>query len=181
MSDTRPDRPGQSTLRFLVDLARDWGMALGVVLVIFVGYTALFGPSVPARGEAPDFTLVDLDGQAVALSSVDADVVVLNFWFTTCPPCRAEIPELAAFAAEHPEVALYGVSTDTDLPRARLARASEQLGVTYPVLHDVRADVARNYGVTVFPTTVVIRDMQIVSAQVGVVDRARLQSMIRAR
>jgi len=47
------------------------------------------------RGQAaPDFTLKDLTGKSWTLSALKGKVAVLNFWFTSCPPCNAEIPEL---------------------------------------------------------------------------------------
>ncbi len=176
MSDTVPPQPG--AMQFLGGLLRDWGIAFVVVVVIFLGYNLIFPPKAPSLGPAPDFTLASLDGKPVELSSVDAELVVLNFWFTTCPPCRAEIPELSAFAAAHPEIPLYGISTDVNLSPGRLKRESERLGIHYPVLHDIRAEVARTYGVSVFPTTLVIRDMEIVKAKIGGLDRAMLEEMI---
>lgn len=174
-SDRNPAPRGIGT--FLLELARDWGMALGVVVVVFVLWSIFTAPRTPS-GSAPDFTLTDLQGDLVTLSEVQSELVVLNFWFTTCPPCRAEIPELSAFAAAHPDVALYGVSTDLGMPRARLRRESENLGIEYPVVHDLHGDVAARYGVNVFPTTVVLRDMEVVTARVGAVDRATLESML---
>lgn len=167
---------------FLMGLLRDWGIALAVVLVVFAGYNIFFGHKPPALGPAPDFSLSDLDGQSISLSMIDAraDLVVLNFWFTTCPPCRAEIPELSGFAKDHPDIPLYGVSTDVGMPTARLKAESARLGVAYPVLHDARADVARQYGIDTFPTTLVIRDGEIVQAKVGRLDRATLESMVAA-
>ncbi|MBX2799353.1 MAG: TlpA family protein disulfide reductase [Myxococcales bacterium] len=178
MTDAAPSTPSSWT--FLRGLARDWGIAAIVVVVVFMGYNLLFPPRPPGLGPAPDFTLNNLEGQQVTLSSVDSDLVVLNFWFTTCPPCRAEIPELTAFARDNPDIELYGVSTDVNMPPGRLQRESHKLGIRYPVLHDVRADVARRYGVSVFPTTLVIRDMQIVQARVGIVNREQLDEMVAA-
>lgn len=173
-------RRQQTAGQFALGLARDWGIALVVVVGVFLLYNLLFPARAPDLGPAPDFTLSNLEGQGVTLSAVDAqhELVVLNFWFTTCPPCRAEIPELTAFAAAHPDIPLYGVSTDVNLSPGRLKRESERLGIGYPVLHDQRADVARSYGVDVFPTTLIIRDMQIVKAKVGGIDRAILEGMI---
>ncbi len=180
MSEATPPKPQQTAAQFALGLARDWGIALLVVIGIFVGYNLVFPPKAPSLGPSPDFTLSNLQGQGVTLSSVDAqhELVVLNFWFTTCPPCRAEIPELSAFAKEHPDIPIYGVSTDIHLSPGRLARESERLGIQYPVMHDIRADVARSYGVEVFPTTLVIKDMQIVQATVGGVDRAMLEALV---
>lgn len=44
--------------------------------------------------QAIDFSLKDLHGKTVKLSALKGKVVVLNFWFTSCPPCNAEMPEL---------------------------------------------------------------------------------------
>lgn len=172
LADPPPARP------FLLTLLRDWGIAIGVVLVALLVMNALMRPSPPPLGPAPDFVLSDLDGRAVALSKVDDDLVILNFWFTTCPPCRHEIPELSRFHLEHPDIPMYGISTDVGMPTGRLKSQSERLGIRYPVLHDVNADVARTYGVDVFPTTLLIREGQIVSARVGVVDGRVLQKMV---
>src|SRR4249919_875473 len=90
---------------FLVGLVRDWGISIAVVLVLVAGYNFFFGTRPPPLGPAHDCTLSDLDGKQVALSSLgDADdLVVLNFWFTSCQPCRAEIPELTKWHAAHPD------------------------------------------------------------------------------
>jgi thiol-disulfide isomerase/thioredoxin len=177
MSEPEPER-APAPPHFLVGLLRDWGLALGVVVVVFVTYNVFFAPKPPGLGPAPDFTLSTPHGQAVTLSALEAEVVVLNFWFTTCPPCRAEIPELSAWSEEHPDIPLYGVSTDVGMAPGRLKREAERLGVTYPVLHDARAEVAGRYGIDVFPTTLVLRDGEIVNARIGAVSRKTLDAMV---
>lgn len=163
---------------FLKGLLRDWGVALALVILAFAGYNFLFGPRPPALGPAVDFTLSTPDGQSFTLSQAPAKVVVLNFWFTTCPPCRAEIPELSAWSKAHPDTPLYGVSTDVGMPPGRLQREAERLGVSYPVLHDARAEVAGRFGIDVFPTTLVVADGQIVASRVGRVDGHTLDEMV---
>lgn len=167
---------------FLLGLLRDWGFAIVVVLVALATWNLLFGARPPPLGPAPDFVLRDLDGRDVELSAIGgaSDLVVLNFWFTACRPCRTEIPELTKFHVAHPEVPLYGVSTDTNLPLAALKHASERLGIRYPVLHDARGQVASAYGVQVFPTTVVLREGRIVQAHVGVLNHRGLEQLVAA-
>jgi thiol-disulfide isomerase/thioredoxin len=167
---------------FLAGLIRDWGISIAVVLVLVAGYNFFFGARPPPLGPAQDFTLSDLDGKPVALSSIGDpdDLVVLNFWFTSCPPCRAEIPELSKWHAAHPDVPLVGVSTDVGMPIGRLRSEASRLGITYPVLHDVRADVARTYGVQAFPTTLVLRNGEVVRARVGALNGSALQALVDA-
>lgn len=169
-------------MKFALGLIKDWGIALAAMFAIFVVFTTVMTPSPPGDGPAPTFALPNLSGSTVSLDELGADgrTVVLNFWFTSCPPCRKEIPELSAYHREHPDVALVGISVDRMAPE-RLAAASQRLGVTYPVLHDPDGVVARAYGVSVFPTTVVIRDGQVVSSRVGEVNRASLATLVAER
>ena len=60
------------------------------------------GPAAPLTGHyAPDATLVDLSGNQVALSSLRGKVVVLNFWYAACEPCRLEMPALERYYQAH--------------------------------------------------------------------------------
>jgi cytochrome c biogenesis protein CcmG/thiol:disulfide interchange protein DsbE len=173
MSATQP-----SAGSFVTGLLRDWGIALAMVILAFAGYNFFFAPRAPSVGDAPDFTLSTPEGVSFTLSAAPAETLVLNFWFTTCPPCRAEIPELAAWSKAHPEIPLYGVSTDVGMPPGRLQREAQRLGVTYPVLHDAQAQVAGRYGIDVFPTTLVVSKGRIVASRIGRVDGAALDEMV---
>lgn len=167
-------------MRFLAGLLKDWGIAFVVVLAAFALYSWITTPQPKTSGPAPAFELADLEGNRVSLAALDerADVVVLNFWFTTCPPCRREIPQLSAFHRQHPDVPLVGISIDRNLSTDRLAVTSRKLGVEYPVLHDPEARVAAEYGVAVFPTTVLVRDGQIVATRIGEVTAESLLAMV---
>ena len=164
-------------MRYLVDLARDWGIALVVVVAAFFTWQFISSPPVPTVGPAPDFELSDLEGGSVKLSDYGDQLVVLNFWFTDCMPCRREIPELQAFAMANPDVPVIGISTDRMDP-AILRTRSRQLGVGYRVAHDRYGQVAGTYGVNVFPTTMIVREGEIRNIRIGELDRALLASMV---
>jgi thiol-disulfide isomerase/thioredoxin len=88
----------------------------------------LFAPVI-ARGQdsrSVQLTLKDIQGRYVRLSDYRGKVVLINFWATWCPPCRAEIPDLVRLQREH---------------RNRL----QVIGVTYPPqkLSEVRRFVRR--------------------------------------
>ena len=63
---------------------------------------------------APDFSLPDLTGKMVTLKQYRGKVVVLDFWATWCPPCRAAIPELVKLQDKYRDNGLIvlGISTD---------------------------------------------------------------------
>ncbi len=99
---------------------------------------------------APDFTLEDLTGQKVSLSSFRGKPVFLNFWASWCPPCRKEMPELQEFHQRYGEqIALVGINwgETADTVREFLAR----VGVTYLNLLDPRGTAFVLYKLTGIP------------------------------
>lgn len=154
-------------LRGLGEIALLLVLAAGALVV--VGW--LRAPDLPQK--APDFTLVDLDGQEVRLADLRGRTVVLNFWATWCGPCRLEIPAFTAYAASHPDVAVLGVAVDGS--RAELKAAARKLGIRYPVLI-ADPETRSAYGVEVLPTTVIIdADGDVASAHSGFMSGPQLR------
>ena len=103
---------------------------------------------------AADFTLKSLDGEPIELSSLHGKVVVLDFWATWCPPCRAELPSIDKLNAEFAgKVEFLGVNDeDSGTVKAFLKKA----GYTFPVLMDGKRQVHRTYGIRSIPVLLVI-------------------------
>ena len=134
-----------------------WGAlrAVGFLIVLGVLMYAIGtwrAPSLPDT--APDFALRDLEGKTVRLSDLRGKTVVLNFWASWCAPCRLEIPSFRRLARRRSDLVVVGVAADEDPATVRAAVAD--MGIEYPVLLGDRATLAK-YGVSTFPTTVVIR------------------------
>jgi peroxiredoxin len=113
---------------------------------------------VPMAGEAAqEFTLPNLDGQAVSLSDYGGSVVVLNFWASWCPPCKAEMPALQQAYDRHKDDGLVVLGINTtfmdDLPAAEDFAAGMEL--TFPILLDEDGQVSDVlYFVRSLPTSV---------------------------
>ncbi len=166
--------------RFLTGMLKDWGLALLIVVGVLAVWS-FFQPRPPSSGAAPDFVLTDLEGRTVSLADIEGEVIVLNFWATWCGPCVAEIPELAAFHAENPDVPLYGISVDDGMPGARLAAKSGKLGITYPVLHDEDGRTSNAYGINGIPVTFVLDGEREIRAVInGSLTKSRLQRAVDA-
>lgn len=108
---------------------------------------------------APDFELTLRDGSAFRLADhVGREVVVLNFFATWCGPCRAEMPELQRYAtrmaAESRPFLLVGIDAE-EQPQLVDAFVRD-LALTFDVGIDASGEVMRKYGVSSFPTTVII-------------------------
>lgn len=131
--------------------------------------------------EQRDFTLETLDGQTVSLADYKGKVVVLNFFATWCPPCKAEMPHLQAFHEQAPnDVVLLGVNlTKRDDGLEVLEQFLHDYEVTYPVLLDKQDEVGDLYEVLSIPTTYILdRQGGLVERIVGPVDAAVLENII---
>ncbi len=107
---------------------------------------------------APDFSLKDLDGHELKLSSLRGKVVLLNFWATWCPPCREEVPSLVALNKQmsgEKSFQMVTVSIDEGGKQA-VEDFFKASGVTLPVLLDTDRSISRLYGTTGVPETFVI-------------------------
>jgi thiol-disulfide isomerase/thioredoxin len=105
---------------------------------------------------APDFEIRTIQGEHFQLSEVvGKKIVVLNFFATWCGPCRAEMPELNRYFAEHKNESFLLLGIDSHESREDVGDFLGELKVEFPVGIDA-GPIAEQYGVTGLPTTVVI-------------------------
>jgi len=152
---------------------------LFVALVSGLGF---FISSCEARSEtAPDWSLKDLDGKTVKLSDFKGKVIVLNFWATWCPPCRAEIPDFIDLEKEYASkgVAVIGLSLDSIQP-SEVAAFAKNNGINYPIVMSTD-EVAQKYGVSEgIPVTCIIGpDGKIADTHLGMVKKSYLEDWIK--
>lgn len=117
------------------------------------GVEATTGTAPEVGSLAPDLALKDLTGDTVRLSSYRGKTVLLNFWATWCPPCRAEMPDLEALHKENVnnDVVVVGVNVGEDQETA--AGFVRSLGLTFPILLDSDSTAQRDHKVGYLPTT----------------------------
>ncbi len=124
-------------------------------------------------GIAPDFILKDIEGKNVELSEYRGKLVLLEFWATWCPPCKATIPGLIAVQKKYADKGLVvlGVSVDEGENLAsKLSAFSKEHKINYPVLLGSE-ETSKAYGVMSIPATFLVgKDQKIISAYKGYVD-----------
>ncbi|MBI3492648.1 MAG: TlpA family protein disulfide reductase [Acidobacteria bacterium] len=129
----------------------------------------------------PSFTARDLDGRMISPAEWRGKVVLINFWATWCPPCRAEIPELIALQAEYRgQLQIIGVSEDEGSLEA-VERFVGDYKISYPIV--VSSPELRNSFPDVFglPTTFVLdRSTRIVQKHVGLLKITVVETETRA-
>ena len=106
--------------------------------------------------QAPDFALQDINGKTFKLSDFQGRKVVLVFWASWCPDCRAEVPELKAMqaSADPEKVAFVSVSFDRTLEALKTYVAENYLpGVQlFDPSGKKESKVAADYGVKWIPS-----------------------------
>lgn len=131
--------------------------------------------------EAPDFSLLTLDGQKVKLSDYRGKAVLLNFWATWCPPCKVEMPWFVDLQKQYGKdgLVILGVAMDDSEP-ASIAKFAQGLGVNYTVLLGTDK-VSDDYGdVQYLPTTFFIgRNGAIVDKLTGLLDRKDIEDDVK--
>jgi thiol-disulfide isomerase/thioredoxin len=171
-------------MRSSVRNLKQFGLAVlfagALFALAFTSFRPLFRSSVAeASSKAPAWELKDSDGKQVKSSDFDGKVVILNFWATWCPPCKAEIPGLIELQKQYGEqgLAVIGVSLD-EHGLSKVKRSIEELGINYPiVLGNIM--MMENFGGAGIPTTFVIdRSGQIVAKHLGFTSKETFEKEI---
>ncbi len=106
--------------------------------------------------KAPEFTLKDINGRNVSIASLRGKVVLINFWATWCPPCRAEMPSMNRLYREYKGKGLEILAISTDNSASKVKDYISQNSLAFQVLMDDNIKVARQYKVFSLPTTFLI-------------------------
>jgi peroxiredoxin len=140
-------------------------LAVGILMITYtlVGQETA-SPRTNIGERAPDLQLQTTDGGTVMQSDVQGQWVVLNFWATWCPPCRAEMPSMQTlherYAEERDEDELVHVIavnlTATESKQENAGIFMQQNNFTLPLWLDTSGQTARAYQIRAYPTTVVL-------------------------
>ncbi len=137
-----------------------------------------------SRGEPVSFKAALFDGTEVTAEQHRGKVLVLNFWYAACGPCRKEAPTLVSLAEKHKgqKVQFLGVNVRDE---AKTAEAFDRtFSVPYPSVRDIDGKVlmamTTYVSPTAVPTTLVIDPEGRVAARIlGVADKSVLDTLIR--
>lgn len=134
------------------------------------------------RHFAPDFTVLDNDGNAVKLSDFKGKPVVLNFWATWCYYCKVEMPDFNSAYKNYPDVQFMMVNA-TDGVQETLENAKEYITneqFEFDVFYDTGLEAVNAYYVTGFPSTFFInKDGELITRGNGMLDYQTLEKGIK--
>ena len=129
--------------------------------------------------QAPDFSVIDIDGNTVRLSDMKGKPVVLNFWASWCPPCRVEMPDFDKVYKELGRDVQFMMVDLVDGIRETVQRGSAYIaeqGFSFPVYFDTRQEGAYAFGIRSIPATLFVDSEGFIAAGVqGAIDEAALR------
>jgi cytochrome c biogenesis protein CcmG, thiol:disulfide interchange protein DsbE len=142
-----------------------WYAALEAGVLAFAGLSPLACAATAIGQPAPSLVVQELDGQTFDLGAVRGKVVIVSFWATWCPPCRAEMPVLDAFYRRYHGQGLEMIGLSADRPHDRSDVSKVMQSFSYPaaMLDDAKVN---DFGTpSALPMTVVIDGQGMIRAQ----------------
>lgn len=124
----------------------------------------------------PDVVLIDGDDNEVSTGDLVGEPLVVNLWYSTCPPCAKELPYFAEVDAETDDVRFIGVNTLDSLEV--MERFAGERGVEYDLFRDEFAELADAIGATAMPITLFVTSNGTIVEQTGPLDADELRAEI---
>jgi len=163
---------------------------------VWIGITASFYSSttntlIPAPKEgflAPDFVLETIIGEPYQLSGYQGQIVLINFWASWCPPCKAEMPAMERVYRDYRNRGFVILAVNTTY-QDNITTANEfalENGLTFPILMDLNGLVTGQYQVHSFPSSFFIDKNGLVDEVViggpmaEALLRSRVESLLQA-
>lgn len=134
--------------------------------------------ALPLTVPAADLPAINAGQLADLLKKNEGKVIMINFFATWCPPCRAEIPEIVGLRKAYPEdkLLILGLSVDESAPA--VPPFIKKAGVNYPVYMAAR-DITDAYNVTSVPHNAFIApDGRLIISEPGMADLKVLRQVV---
>jgi peroxiredoxin len=124
----------------------------------------------------PDVVLLDGDDAEIRTADLLGEPLVVNLWYSTCPPCAKELPDFAEVDAETDDVRFIGVNTLDSVEV--MERFAGERGVEYDLFRDHFAELADGIGATAMPVTLFVTSDGTIIEQTGPLDADQLRGKV---
>ena len=143
-----------------------------------VPYPTIATNSAVAGTSLPQASLLTLDNKTIDSNTLIGKPLILNFWYSTCEPCRREMPVLAASAATHSStVRFVGINMNDSVETAK--NFAEKYNVLYDIMFDPSGSFIGALGIGTAPMTLFVDAQGIIVDQVaGEISADKLESLI---
>lgn len=134
--------------------------------------------------KAPDFTLQTLDGEEISLSDLKGKKVMINFWATWCPPCKAETPHMVKYYNEKAKSENFEIlsvnAMSTESKSENVSKFIDEYKMTFPVVIDPRGEIVSQYEVLNFPTSFFINTEGVIQEKLNLIDEEQLEKVVNS-
>lgn len=135
----------------------------------------------------PDFELKTLEGKTIRLSDYNGKKVILNFWASWCPPCKAEMPHMENYyktKAKKQNVEIIAVNlTNVERGSNKIEQVEgfvNEYGLTFQIPLDVNGEVGRTYQILSIPTTYMIDSNGGINKKIiGPMDEEMIEKLVK--
>lgn len=131
-------------------------MTIAIVFTIYSNLTKERTELLQVGDNAPDFALVDMNGEKHRLSDYKGQGVFLNFWGTWCKPCEREFPLMDKQYQEYKDQGLEILAVNIGESNFVVQKFIDRKGLSFPVLIDNNKSVMETYNINPLPTTLLI-------------------------
>jgi len=135
---------------------------------------------------APEFSLQTLDGKTVTLSDLRGQAILVNFWATWCPPCKAEMPAMQKIYDDYKDqnFTILAINMTHQDEVGNIPDFLNRYGLSFPVLLEESGQVAKTYQVRSLPTSFfidpdgIIQDIVIGGPMAEALLRSRVEQIL---
>src|SRR5690242_16760706 len=139
-----------------------------IFAVALTGCSMLHGHAAVQVGQPlPQMTFTGLDGAKIALAPAAGRVTFVNVFATWCPPCKAETPDLTAFADAYGSKGVDVVGIDQEETAAQVRAFADSYHIKYPMIIDTGRATKDILGARIIPRTIVVDGKGLVRAVVS--------------
>lgn len=131
-------------------------LGAAVAYTLYANLTKDHNQRVEVGKTAPDFVLVDLDGNKHKLSDYQGQGVFINFWATWCKPCEREMPHINKYYQQFKDQGVQVLAVDVSESELVVKRFVEKHELNFPIMIDKDQQVQSAYGINPLPATFLV-------------------------
>lgn len=154
-------------------------LGAAIAYTLYANFTKDDNKTVEKGKEAPDFSLVDLNGEKHQLSDYKGQGVFLNFWGTWCKPCEKEMPFINNQYKQYKDQGVQVIAVNVGESELAVQKFAERHQLEFPIVIDKDSQVMQAYSVNPLPVTFLIdKNGNVIDSYTGELTEAKIKSFM---